>query len=142
MKTPRQILIEQHLCADKELDRIQAEIILKIAKPRTAGDEKTINLPKLIWQTLWLEVLRPARNVWAGFAVAWCLLIVANLSQADHLPRQANKKPISANMIMAWKEQQDLLNELTSPLSMQTAKRPKPYIPQPRSERPQPYLIA
>lgn len=197
MKTPREILFEQHASADRELERIQTEVLRACLKTTGAGAvrdfgcgqggeagtspqravtaEPTLATAKRpaepapvvfkqalsrmlrpapqpreesarllaigFLSKLWMEVFMPARRTWAGFAFVWLVIITINASDTNHLPKQTSSEALSTTMVMAWKEQQQIVNELTGPTAMQSADRPKRTVPQPRSECRNTYLI-
>jgi hypothetical protein len=93
-------------------------------------------LPLKIAITVWRELIWPARRIWAGLATAWMLILIANLNFRAGTPRiTATTSPHSADFIMALREQEQVMAELTERPESKAAAPPKPFVSQPRSER-------
>lgn len=91
----------------------------------------TINhqLSTILW-------LRP--KAWAGLAAVWVLIFALRFSSRDNLPKMAQSSPAASQQMMVnLREQQQILAELIGTSSGQThdVDRPKPFAPQPHSER-------
>jgi len=84
-----------------------------------------------------LDVIWPARRVWAGLAVVWVLICMGNLSLRDRSQPLARKaSPPTQEMLMAFKDRQNTLAELLADHSVSgEAQRPKLFSPRPRTER-------
>ena len=81
-------------------------------------------------------LLWPHPAAWAGLAALWLVIGVLGLATRDASPRVAHRaSPPSAQVFVAFREQERLLAELLGPREAPTAERPKPVLPQPRSER-------
>jgi hypothetical protein len=138
MKTPREILLERHQTAAPKLDAIRREVLSaefvregrRVAVPKFRVAD-TATLPLLIWR----ELISPCRRIWTGLATIWILIFVVNFSQRDPSELMAKKlPPPSLEMILAFRQQQQLLAELVGPNETRAAAPPKPLLPQPRSE--------
>jgi len=132
MKTPREILLKRHQAVEPKLDAIRNNVVREgrraaVPEFRVAG---TATLPMSIWR----ELIFPCRRIWAGLAAVWIVILAVNLSMRDHSPAVAMKSPPTSEMIMAWRQQQQLLTELIGPNETRAAAPPKPFAPQPRSE--------
>ena len=133
MKTPREILLEQHRAASPKLDAIRRKVVWEgrraaVPKFRVAD---TATLPMLIWR----ELIWPSRRIWAGLAAVWILIFVFNFSQRDPAELLARKSPPqSPEMILTFRQQERLLAELIGPNEPQAVAPAKPFLPQPRSE--------
>jgi len=91
----------------------------------------------------WRELLWPCPQAWAGLAAISLLLLAITFSTADRSTLVAKNFPTSApEMIMALREQEQLLAELIGPREMPVAERPKTFVPRPRSERREKILTA
>ena len=83
----------------------------------------------------WQDVIWSSRRVWVGLATVWVFILIGHFSLQDH-PRGLAKKspPPTREVLMAYKEQQTILNELLADRSSPSeAERPK-FVPKPRSE--------
>ena len=95
---------------------------------------------------IWRELIFPCRHVWLGLAAAWVVILAVNFSMRDHSSAVAEKSaPPTAEMILAWRQQERLLAELIGPNQLRAATggrdasspgRPKSSPPRPSSERP------
>lgn len=139
MKTPRQILCEQHAPADVELERIQAQVLAMEFRRESKAVEAAANLNAirlLFSPAVWVEVFRPARQIWAGFALVWVAIVAVNLSMEPLNIRGAklNSTP-SSDLVVTYREQQRLLAELTEPALKSITERPRPSVLKPQSRR-------
>jgi len=140
MKTPREILLKHHAPANEKLDAMREETV------RVAADVNRRSIPNRkvtfaaavsrMVTTPFRELILPARRIWAGFAVAWLVIVTAHLADNDRAARaEAGLRPAPAAMLMAWERQQKLMAELIGQTETQEADRPKPARPQPRTQR-------
>lgn len=137
MKTPREILLEQHQAAAPKLDALRKSAVAAVCDRRLAADDaqerRSQTAATVIWLTPWRELILPSRRVWAGLAAIWLVLAIVNLSQRDPLPAG---RVAAAAPVMDFQTQQRWLNELLADRSLpMTADRPKTYLLQPSSER-------
>ena len=80
--------------------------------------------------------LWPHPKAWAGLAAIWMLILAADFSAGDRAPAVAEKAaPPSPEAMAELKQQRRLLAELIGPRDVPEADRPKPLVPQPRTER-------
>ena len=93
------------------------------------------------WSTFNLQpstfnlLLWPHPKAWAGLAAVWVLIIGLNLSQRDPAPRPGEKTsapPVAT--LLALRQQQQLLAELSGSPEAAEADRPRSYVPKPHSE--------
>jgi len=138
MKTPREILLEQHRSAAPKLDAIRREVVgglnNKDAKAQSWVDILVASLLGCS-NKLWLELVWPSHRIWAGLAAVWILIFVFNFSQRDPSELMARKTPPpSPEMILTFRQQEKLLAELMGPNEPQAVESSKPLLPQPRSE--------
>jgi hypothetical protein len=131
MKTPRDILFARHHAATPRLDAIRHEILS--AEFQTENSMPYyLNLPLMLWR----ELVFPCRRIWTGLAAVWILLFIVNVSQRDASGFRAQKTPPpSAEMILVFRQQERLLDELTGQNEPQSAEPPKTFSPRPGSER-------
>ena len=139
MKTPREILLEQHRSAAPKLDAIRREVVGGLNNQETKERSRPDTF--VTWllcgsNKLWLELVWPCRRVWTGLAAVWIALCLFNVSQRDKLELAARKlPPPSPEAVMAWRQQERLLAELIGPNETRAAEPPKPFSPRPSSQR-------
>ena len=140
MKTPREVLMQQHRSAQPKLDVIRQSAVAAVCnRPTATNPADKRRRPSIantaILRTLWHELVRPCRGVWTGLAVVWILIFAVNLSLRDRSPADA-RKASAPETTMALKDQQRILAELLSdrPISAD-ADRQKIFSPKPRTER-------
>lgn len=139
MKTPREILLEQHRSAAPKLDAIRREV-MKVAADvnRRKQPVRELTFAATLANAIrlsFLELIWPCRRIWAGLAAVWILIFVFNFSQRDPSELMARKTPPpSPEMILTFRQQEKLLAELMGPNEPQAVESSKPFLPQPRSE--------
>ena len=144
MKTPREIMLARHRAIEPRLDDIRQDVVAELnnkgsasrtaQKARSFSDsllDFSLRFPKAIWR----ELVLPSRWIWGGLAVIWLVLLAANFSMRDHSKIKIAKSPPSPEVIMAFRQQQQLLSELIGPDDPPAARPQKPYSPRPASER-------
>ena len=96
-----------------------------------------------VFAKLWLEIVWPARRIWAGLAAVWVALAICNFTQAGRGETVVAKTAVPAmEMRLAFQEQQRLLAEiLGSPPAAAPAEPPR-RSPQPRSDRRDKFTMA
>jgi hypothetical protein len=102
-----------------------------------AANTKSIRRPEPlnVFFNCWLELVWPCRRIWTGLAAIWILIFIFNFSQRDPSELMARKTPPpSPEMILAFRQQQQLLAELIGQNETRATPPPKPFAPQPRSE--------
>ncbi len=86
----------------------------------------------------WAEgLLWPSPRAWAGLAALWLVVLGLNLGSPDPMRQQAAERPTPPSLQMRelLRQQEQLLAELVGPLGAPAPARPKPAVPQPRSQR-------
>jgi hypothetical protein len=138
MKTPREILLEQHRSATPKLDAIRREVFSagfvregqRVTVPKFRVTDMA-TLPLLVWR----ELILPCRRTWTALAAVWFALFIFNISQRDKSELAARKMPPpSPEVIMAWRQQEQFLAELIGSAGTGDAERRKIYLPKPRTE--------
>lgn len=138
MKTPREILLARHRAIEPKLDDIREDVIGKLNNedPKTQSFSGALascflNCP----ETIWRELIWPARWIWTGLATVWILILAANFSMQSRPEIRMAKTPPSADMIMAFHQQEQLLSELIGANDPPAAQAPKTHSPRPASQR-------
>jgi hypothetical protein len=137
MKKPRDILFARHQAAAPKLDAIRREVLnaelregRRVAVPKFRVAD-TATLPILVWR----ELIFPCRRIWTGLAAIWILLFIVNFSQRDGSRTTMGKSVPTPEMMMTFRDQQKLLNELFADRSLPVeAERPRIFSPKPRTE--------
>lgn len=134
MKTPREVLLESHHAAGPKLDQIRHATVADLRECPAAKEEI---LPVQIALKLWRELIWPCRRTWAGLTAVWLALAVFNLTHADrHQIIMAKSTVPPGELRLAFREQQQLLNELIGPPAPEpAADLPRRPDTQPRSQR-------
>jgi len=83
----------------------------------------------------WRDVIWSSRHVWVGLAAVWVFILIGHFSLQDH-PRVLAKAspPITREVLLAYQEQQHILNELLADRSGPLAAERPRFVPKPRSE--------
>lgn len=123
MKTPHDILLEQHRAAAPKLDAIRREIVGSKFRRRNFA------------VTLWFELVLPSRHIWTGLAAIWVFIFIANFSMRDHSQITMAKSSPSPEMIVAYRQQEKLLAELIGQSEPRVAEPSKTFLPRPSSQR-------
>ena len=133
MKSPREILLERHRATASKLDAIRRECVGQASSLSQNKRTETGRMPVLL--LMWRELVWPSRRIWAGLAAVWIMILAVNFSSRDHSQLVAEKSAPTAEMVLTWWQQQQLLAELLGPNETHTAAPPKPFSPQPSGER-------
>jgi hypothetical protein len=137
MKTPREILLEQHRSVAPKLDAIRREVVGELNNEGAKTQSWAADF--VSWclggsKQLWLELIWPCRRIWAGLAAVWVLILAANISLHEQSPAIFRSGP-SSEMMMTLKDQQKILAELlTDHSTPPDADRQKIFSPKPRTE--------
>jgi hypothetical protein len=109
MKTPRELLLNQHRDKLPKLDAIREQVIATEISQSQTADAANLNLPVRMLLAFWNELILPARRIWAGIAVVWCLIIVVNAAESVHARNQwLQVKGEVSELLAAWRQQQRL----------------------------------
>src|SRR5689334_359072 len=117
MKTPREILMERHRAINPKLDSIRHEIInSKFSREN-------------FLTTIWRELIFPSRRIWAGLAIAWILIAMVNISFREQPQASVAKISPTPEMILAFRQEKKLLNELIGQNESQPVEPPRVFAP-------------
>ena len=139
MKTPREILLARHQAATPKLDAIRQVAITNLNNKGTKEQSLQTRFVSLFLScsdNFWQELIWPSRRIWAGLATVWILIVAANVSLRDHSEIKMAKSPPTREMILTYRQQEQLLTELIGPNDPPVAEPQKPYSPRPSSQRP------
>src|SRR5450432_4218145 len=121
MKTPRDILFASHQNAAPKLDAIRREVVAGLNHQGTKAQSSAANLVSCCLggsNKLWLELVWPCRRIWTGLAAAWVLIFIVNVSQRDGSQTVMAKSAPTPEMMMTFRDQQNLLKELLADRSL------------------------
>ena len=145
MKTPRDILLARHQSATPKLDAMRREIVAELNNEGTRKQSfPAVSVSSFLGcsKNIWHELILPSRAIWAGLAAVWVLIITANYSMRDHSQPQMAVATPSPQMILAFRQQEQLLTELIGPNDPPVAEPAKPNLPRPTSQRREEILTA
>ena len=132
MKTPRELLLDQHRQTNARLDAIRNEVVRAMGEqPDKVTPRQVIDIGFLA--TCWQELFVSCRRSWTGLGVAWALVVlIAAAGGFNHGggPAGAEATP---PMRQAMEAQRQLRNELLGVAVIQEARARRPD-PGPRSE--------
>lgn len=138
MRTPREILLARHRAIEPKLDDIREDVVgnlnNKDAKTQSLSDSLASCLVNCLG-VVWRELVMPSRGIWMGLAAVWILILAVNFSMRDDSGIRMAKSPPTPEVIMAFRQQQQLLSELLGPDEPPVAQPKKMYSPRPASER-------
>ena len=139
MKTPREVLLEQHQAVEPKLDAIREQVVADLApdapvranrmppvRPRRAS------APEAGWrQFLW-----SLRWHLAGLGASWLVVVALSIgSTPAPAPRVARQDTTSPRQLLAaLRENQRQLRELIEAPAAESAPKPQKPAPSPRSE--------
>ena len=139
MKSPRELLFARHQATLPKLDAIRHEVVAELNHQETKEQSFSSFLVASLLgcsNKLWRELVWPCRRIWTWLAAVWVLLFLVNFSQRDGSHSNFAKSPPSVPMMMTFRDQQKMLNELFADRSLpMEADRPRIYSPKPRTER-------
>lgn len=131
MKTPREILLNQHRIAETQLNQIRREVVANLHHEKAAHRETSLLFGAAL--KLWRELVMPARMAWAGIAALWVVIGVLNYSESDQTTVVA-KVSTAQELRAASEQRRELMLELALLPTSEPAMPPKQN-PQPRSQR-------
>ncbi|HEV2456324.1 MAG TPA: hypothetical protein VGY98_18820 [Verrucomicrobiae bacterium] len=144
MKSPRKLLLARHRAIEPKLDDVRRIVVGKLsvkedaeytARTTRTVSSRPVSLLRDFPQAIWGELILPSRWIWAGLASVWVVLLAANFSMRDPVAANLAKSPPSPEVIMVFRQQQQLLSELIGPDNPPVEEVEKPYLPRPASER-------
>jgi hypothetical protein len=135
MKTPREIILEQHRDAEAKLGQIRAEDLAAIAR-ETKDAEARPHRPFHPWRlaaNFWDQAILPWRRAWIGIAAVWFGIFTLNLltHSTPNLVAARSARMDPPAVRAALREQRQLMAQLLAPAIAVPETRPKN--PGPRS---------
>ena len=139
MKTPREVLFEQHQAAEAKLDAIREQVVAGLAQEGNAGAKRMTPVvprqalaPGAAWGQFWWSL----RWHLAGLSAAWLVVLALSI---DHTPapthRLARQDTQSSRQLLAvLRENQRQLRELIGAPAAEPALEPRKLPPSPRSQ--------
>lgn len=103
----------------------------------SAGRRKSISplSPKVVLLECWRELVWPSRRIWSGLAAVWLLILIANLNFRVGTPRMTATTSLhSADFMLALREQEQVMAELTDRSNAKVVEPPTRFVPRPRSD--------
>jgi hypothetical protein len=138
MKTPRDILFARHQTAAPKLDAIRREVVNVAADVNRRKPVREFTFAATLAKAVAIpfqELIWPCLRIWTGLAAVWILIFIVNFFQRDSSHTMMAKSAPTAEMMMTFRDQQKLLDELLADHSPpMDAERPKIYSPKPRTE--------
>ena len=146
MKTPREVLFEQHQAAEPKLDAIREKVVAGLT-PHAPGRAKRMGTaiqteaPALGagWRQLWWSL----RWHLAGLSAVWLVVLALSIDQRPAPTGEVARRsvPSSRQLLAALRENQRQLRELVRVPAAEEAPEPPHPAPSPRSEA-QPFSMA
>jgi hypothetical protein len=131
MKTPGQLLLEQHEAATAGLDSIRRRVIAEeLRRPPAPGRTWVLRA--------WDELLWTSRGVWLGLAAVWAVMLAINWAIERGHPASGGLKHLDTALILQHRrEYRQLMAELGEDRpSLPVVPAAVPTLQRPRSERP------
>ncbi len=122
MKTPRELLLEQHKYAESNLDRIRREIVAN-AFPKMERSPLAGSSQYSIAGWFWHELIVPYKTVWLGLTAVWFVTVTLHLATEGSVPRMtlAHATPAS-NLAAQLSVNRAVIAELVSQPEIPPAK--------------------
>lgn len=121
MKSPKDILLEQHADTTPALNRIRAQVVAELREPEQRNTTKFS-----FFHDAWRELFWRPRRVWASLATVWAALLmisVADIRPEFPAPRAAQKP---APRLPIWEQHHNVLRaELGLPIEQRAQKTDK-----------------
>jgi len=111
MKTPKQILLEEHQKMEARLMRMSEDVLAaELGRPTRAKKISLATVPL----TLWNELIWPSRKTWAGLAAVWVALAIFHFSQNRQEGSAKGPEPLDGQVMAAWAEQEKMLTQFVN----------------------------
>jgi hypothetical protein len=139
MKTPREILLQNHRDVERKLDELRQQVIARTLNIPESNPQERVGKrpasPKQPWLVVWQELVRPSRHIWTGIAAVWVILLAVNQSMTESARTSKRASAHDRAMVLqSFVEERKLLAELLQPESKPAPPQTDP-APSPRSKR-------
>ena len=139
MKTPREVLFEQHQAAEPKLDAIREKVVAGLAPDAPVrATQMPPDVPRRAsaLEAGWRQFLWSLRWHLAGLSAAWLLVMTLSI---DHAPAPTTRvarqdAPSRRQLLAALRENQRQLRELIGTPAAESAPEPQKPAPSPRSQ--------
>jgi hypothetical protein len=132
MKTPRELLLDQHRQAEARLDAIRGEVVHAMgARPDAEMPRAKAGIGLLA--SCWQELFVHCRRYWIGLGAAWAVVLVFVAAGAFSHKDGRVMASASGATLEAMQAQQQLRNELLGVAVIEPARVTRPD-PGPRSD--------
>lgn len=112
MKTPRDLLLDQHRHMEDRLDAIRVRTVRAMTRPakrEETPEEAGIGFLAVCWQ----ELFQACRRYWMGLGVAWCVIVAfALVGRMDGAGMTTVATASTEPVLEAAREQWELRNEM------------------------------
>jgi type II secretory pathway component PulM len=146
MKTPREVLFEQHQAAEPNLDAIREKVVAGLAPDAPVRAKR---MPPVVprrasaLEAGWRQFLWSLRWHLAGLGAAWLVVMALNIGQSPAATREVARQdaPSPRQLLAALRENQRQLRELIGAPAAESAPEPQKPAPSSRSQI-QPFSMA
>jgi hypothetical protein len=139
MKTPCEVLFEQHQAAEAKLDAIREKVVAGLATEESAGAKqmtpivpRQASAPGAGWGQFWWSL----RWHLAGLSAVWLVVVALSIDPTPaptrRLARQDTQSP--RQLLAVLRENQRQLRELIDAPAVEPAPKPQRLTPSPRSQ--------
>jgi hypothetical protein len=125
MKTPREILFARHKSIEPRLDAMRLTVLADETNTRERTRATGVSISAWLSPIAipWRELILAQPRLWAGLALVWLVLLLANICQRDPVSIVTGQPVRSPAMAVNWQLQQHLMSEV---LADRSTSRPMP----------------
>lgn len=130
---------ERHFTHLEPARSVQAILAEEIAGPKLRSS--SLSLTELLLEC-YRQLILPSRRIWAGLTLVWLGVFIANHQLGSDGPKvTASTSTRSADFILTLREQEQMMAELTFQSKPAAVEPPKRFVPRPRSEARENFLL-
>ena len=112
MKTPRQILMEQHQNISARLDRVRQEVVAGLpanVQDRSRAENEPPGRESISFLTkMWLELFVPARKIWVGLATVWVAVFIVSATSTEETAG-GSPQPAHVNFVQSFQRHTQIM---------------------------------